>query len=70
MIFNLEQRYPTLFEALPGGIWNKITDERFLHVNKLRGVAALKVASTYAPVTVPSLHEAHIYAQNVQTGPR
>lgn len=37
-----------LFETLPGGIWNKITDERWPNVAGLKGVEALKVASTCA----------------------
>ncbi|GAA6019628.1 hypothetical protein JCM10207_006947 [Rhodosporidiobolus poonsookiae] len=42
----LPKRYPTLFEALPdGGIYNKVTDERFPDAGKLDGVPALKVAS-------------------------
>ncbi|KAL8290009.1 hypothetical protein RQP46_002948 [Phenoliferia psychrophenolica] len=42
----LPKRYPMLFETLPGGIWNKVTDEKWPNVDKLQGVEALKVAST------------------------
>ncbi|KAM0746601.1 hypothetical protein T439DRAFT_134935 [Meredithblackwellia eburnea MCA 4105] len=45
LIDYLPKRYPTLFEKLSGGIWNKITDEKYPDANKLSGVAALKVVS-------------------------
>ncbi|KAI5480400.1 hypothetical protein MNV49_000975 [Pseudohyphozyma bogoriensis] len=41
----LPKRYPTLFESLPGGIWNKVTDEKYPNVDKLQGVEALMVVS-------------------------
>lgn len=44
----LPKRYPTMFERLPGpglGIWNKVIDEKFEHVEDLQGVPALKVVS-------------------------
>lgn len=39
------QRYPTLFEKIPGGIWNKVTDERFPQADSLVGTPALMVIS-------------------------
>ncbi|KAK4706070.1 hypothetical protein P7C70_g119, partial [Phenoliferia sp. Uapishka_3] len=42
----LPKRYPLLFEPLQGGgIWNKITDEKFPDIDKLEGVPALMVVS-------------------------
>lgn len=49
------KRYPMLFEPLPGGIWNKVTDEHYPNVDKLQGVAALKVVSRYVPLCAPAI---------------
>jgi len=44
----LPRRYPTMFEAIDcpkGGIWNKVTNERFKNISDLQGVEALRVIS-------------------------
>ncbi|ORY91691.1 hypothetical protein BCR35DRAFT_298965 [Leucosporidium creatinivorum] len=45
LIDYLPKRYPTLFEKIPGGIWNKVTDERFPEADSLVGTPALMVIS-------------------------
>lgn len=47
----LPKRYPTLFERIDckgGGIWNKVTDERFTGLEGKVGIDALLVCSKYA----------------------
>lgn len=44
----LPRRYPTLFEEIKcseGGIWNKVTNEKFKDIANARGVDALKIIS-------------------------
>jgi len=41
----LPKRYPTLFESLPDGIFNKVTEERFDGISAKRGTDALLVVS-------------------------
>jgi hypothetical protein len=44
----LPRRYPTMFESIDcpgGGIWNKVTNERFKDVSQMQGVDALRVIS-------------------------
>ena len=49
----LPKRYPTLFEAIGDvetgswGIYNRVTDERFDHLEGMQGVKALEVCSRY-----------------------
>ena len=46
----LPHRYPTLFESITErngahGIWNKVTRERFLNVESVKGEEALRIVS-------------------------
>lgn len=41
VVADLPKRYPTLYTALPDGIYNRVTDERIEAVSTQRGVEAL-----------------------------